>query len=190
GIAVAQGIGRLGNNFNQELFGRPTDLPWGVRIDPDRPSTVPGATAYHPAFLYEMLWDFGLAGVLIWVDRRYKMGHGRVFALYVMGYTAGRVWIEMLRIDTANHILGLRLNVWTSILVFAGGLAYFLLHPGPRETVVEPDAATATEVAAGAIASPDGEASAADSTEEVDSTADADTPADVDTPADADTPAG
>ena len=140
GIAVAQGIGRLGNYFNQELFGRPTDLPWGVRIDPDRPSTVPGATAYHPAFLYEMLWDFGLAGVLIWVDRRYKMGRGRVFALYVMGYTAGRVWIEMLRIDTANHVLGLRLNVWTSILVFAGGLVYFLLHPGPRETVVEPDA--------------------------------------------------
>jgi prolipoprotein diacylglyceryltransferase len=66
----------LGNYFNQELFGRPTDLPWGVRIDPDRPSTVPGATAYHPTFLYEMLWDFGLAGVLIWVDRRFKMGRG------------------------------------------------------------------------------------------------------------------
>jgi prolipoprotein diacylglyceryl transferase len=143
GIAVAQGIGRLGNYFNQELFGRPTDLPWAVRIDPDRPSTVPGATGYHPTFLYELLWDFALAGVLIWVDRRYKMGRGRVFALYVMGYTAGRVWIEMLRIDTANHVLGLRLNVWTSILVFAGGLAYFLLHRGPRETVVEPAPAVA-----------------------------------------------
>jgi prolipoprotein diacylglyceryl transferase len=138
GIAVAQGLGRWGNYFNQELFGRPTNLPWAVRIDPDRPSTVPGATTYHPTFLYESLWDLGLAGVLIWADRRFRLGRGRVFALYVMGYTAGRVWIEMLRIDTANHILGLRLNVWTSIVVFAGGLVYFLLHPGPRETVVEP----------------------------------------------------
>jgi prolipoprotein diacylglyceryl transferase len=144
GIAVAQGIGRWGNYFNQELFGRPTDLPWAVRIDPDRPSTVPGATGYHPTFLYESLWDFGLAGVLIWVDRRFKLGRGRVFALYVMGYTAGRVWIELLRIDTANHILGLRVNVWTSILVFAGGLVYFLLHRGPRETVVEPAPDTPT----------------------------------------------
>jgi phosphatidylglycerol---prolipoprotein diacylglyceryl transferase len=159
GIAVAQGIGRLGNYFNQELFGRPSDLPWAVRIDPDRPSTVPGATAYQPTFLYELLWDFGLAGVLIWADRRYKMGRGRVFALYVMGYTAGRVWIEMLRIDTANHILGLRLNVWTSIIVFAGGLIYFLLHPGPRETVVEPDLTPATDTPAGAAAAPAGETS-------------------------------
>jgi prolipoprotein diacylglyceryl transferase len=181
GIAVAQGIGRLGNYFNQELFGRPTDLPWGVRIDPDRPSTVPGATAYHPTFLYEMLWDFGLAGVLIYVDRRFKMGRGRVFALYVMGYTAGRVWIEMLRIDTANHLLGLRLNVWTSIVVFAGGLAYFLLHPGPRETVVEPDTTPATDTPAGAAAVPAGEESAvdeADTSDEHEAADDAKAPAD------------
>ena len=184
GIAVAQAIGRWGNYFNQELFGRPTTLPWGVRIDPDRPSTVPGATGYQPTFLYESLWDLALAGVLVYVDRRFKMGRGRVFALYVMGYTAGRVWIEMLRIDTANHILGLRLNVWTSILVFAGGLAYFLLHPGPRETVVEPDAAPATEAAAGAVATPDDETPAADSTAKADSAADVGTPADEDTPAD------
>ena len=174
GIAVAQGIGRLGNYFNQELFGRPTDLPWAVRIDPDRPSTVPGATGYQPTFLYELLWDFGLAGVLIWADRRYKMGRGRVFALYVMGYTAGRVWIEMLRIDTANHILGLRLNVWTSILVFAGGLVYFLLHPGPRETVVEPDVTPGTDTPAGAAAAPAGEKSAADPTDASDEDAPAD----------------
>ena len=157
GIAVAQAIGRWGNYFNQELFGRPTDLPWGVRIDPDRPSTVPGATAYHPTFLYESLWDLALAGVLVYVDRRFRMGRGRVFALYVMGYTAGRVWIELLRIDTANHVLGLRVNVWTSILVFAGGLAYFLLHPGPRETVVEPGAGPATDAPTGAADTPAGE---------------------------------
>jgi prolipoprotein diacylglyceryl transferase len=138
GVAVAQALGRWGNYFNQELFGRPTSLPWAVQIDPDRPSTVPGVTTYQPTFLYESIWDLALAGVLIWADRRFRMGRGRVLALYVMGYTAGRVWIEMLRIDTANHILGLRLNVWTSILVFIGGLIYFLLHPGPRETVVEP----------------------------------------------------
>jgi prolipoprotein diacylglyceryl transferase len=138
GIAVAQGIGRWGNYFNQELFGRPTNLPWAVQIDPDRPSTVPGATTYQPTFLYESLWDLALAAVLIVVDRRFRLGRGRVFALYVMGYCAGRIWIEALRIDTANHILGLRLNIWTSIIVFAGGLLYFLLHRGPRETVVEP----------------------------------------------------
>ena len=138
GIAVAQGLGRWGNYFNQELFGRPTTLPWAVQIDPDRPSTVPGATTYHPTFLYESLWDLALAAVLIYVDRRYRMGRGRVFALYVMGYCVGRVWIESLRIDSANHILGLRLNIWTSIIVFAGALVYFLLHKGPREREVEP----------------------------------------------------
>jgi prolipoprotein diacylglyceryl transferase len=168
GIAVAQGIGRWGNYFNQELFGRPTNLPWAVRIDPDRPSTVPGVTTYHPTFLYESLWDLALAAVLIYVDRRFKMGRGRVFALYVMGYCAGRVWIEALRIDTANHILGLRLNVWTSILVFAGGLAYFLLHRGPRETEVEPGMERVT---------PDGAVVAADGTDE-DAGKDADDTAD------------
>ncbi len=138
GIAVAQAIGRLGNWFNQELFGRPTDLPWGLEISPDKPNTVPGATTYHPTFLYESLWCLGLAGLLVLADRRYRLGRGRVFALYVMGYTAGRVWIELLRIDSANTVFGIRLNVWTSILVFAGALVYFLLHRGPRETEVEP----------------------------------------------------
>jgi prolipoprotein diacylglyceryl transferase len=143
GIAVAQAIGRWGNYFNQELFGRPTDLPWAVQIDPTQPNTVPGATTYHPTFLYESLWCLALAGVLVLVDRRFRLGHGRVFALYVLGYTAGRVWIEMLRIDTANELLGLRLNVWTSVVVFAGGLLYFLLVRGPRETEVEPRGSTA-----------------------------------------------
>jgi prolipoprotein diacylglyceryl transferase len=138
GIAVAQAVGRLGNYFNQELFGKPTDLPWAVEIDPGQPNTVAGATTYHPAFLYEALWTLALAGVLVLVDRRFRLGRGRVFALYVLGYTAGRVWIEMLRIDPSNEILGLRLNVWTSVVVFAGGLLYFLLVRGPRETEVEP----------------------------------------------------
>ena len=161
GIAVAQAIGRWGNYVNQELFGRPTDLPWAVRIDPGRPNTVAGATTYHPTFLYESLWDLALAGLLVLVDRRFRLGHGRVFALYAMGYTAGRVWIEMLRIDPANHVLGLRLNVWTSIVVFVGGLLYFVLVRGPRETEVEPRPpapADASEASDGASTAPDSEA--------------------------------
>ncbi|WP_329424436.1 prolipoprotein diacylglyceryl transferase [Streptosporangium sp. NBC_01495] len=125
GIAVAQAIGRWGNYFNQELFGSPTDLPWGLEIDPDRPGTVPGEDTYHPAFLYESIWDLGLALVLIWIGRKYLLRHGRLFALYVAGYTVGRFWIEGLRVDTAHHILGLRLNQWTSIILFIGAMAYF-----------------------------------------------------------------
>jgi prolipoprotein diacylglyceryl transferase len=156
GIAVAQGIGRLGNWFNQELFGRPTDLPWGLEIDPGRPGTVAGVRTYHPTFLYEMIWCFALAGVLVLVDRRFKLGRGRVFALYVMGYTAGRFWIEMLRVDTANLIFGVRLNVWTSVVVFLGALVYFLLHRGPRETEVEPRAAAPDAAPSPAGADPGG----------------------------------
>ncbi|MGJ6966438.1 prolipoprotein diacylglyceryl transferase [Streptosporangium sp. G11] len=125
GIAVAQAIGRWGNYFNQELFGSPTDLPWGLEIDPDRPGTVPGEDTYHPAFLYESIWDLGLALVLIWLGRKFVLRHGRLFALYVAGYTVGRFWIEDLRVDTAHHIFGLRLNQWTSIILFIGAMAYF-----------------------------------------------------------------
>jgi prolipoprotein diacylglyceryl transferase len=201
GIAVAQAIGRWGNYFNQELFGRPTDLPWAIRIDPDKPNTVAGASTYHPAFLYESLWDLGLAGALVLADRRFKLGRGRVFALYVMGYTAGRVWIEMLRIDTANLVFGVRLNVWTSIVVFAGALIYFLLHRGPRETEVEPrtrrqgeagaeaDPATGSDSTAGAdptAAADAGSDAEATTPAPADAAADGDARADEDTPADAD----
>jgi len=165
GIAVAQAIGRWGNWFNQELFGRQTTLPWGLEIDPGRPNTVPGAQAYHPTFLYESLWDLGLAAALVWVDRRFRLGRGRVFALYVMGYTVGRVWIEALRIDTAHHFLGLRLNIWTSVVVFAGGLIYFLRHPGPREVEVEPaPGAEPAETEAVAVSTGAGEGAPAEAT--------------------------
>ena len=142
GIAVAQAIGRFGNWFNQELYGRPTDLPWGLRIDEDH--RLPGyedIATYHPTFLYEALWCLGLAAVIVWADRRFQLGHGRAFALYVAGYTAGRGWIEYLRIDPAHEILGLRLNDWTSLLLFVGAVAYIVisarLRPG-REEVVDP----------------------------------------------------
>lgn len=135
GILVAQGVGRLGNWFNQELFGAPTTLPWGLEISPEfQPAGDPVGTLYHPTFLYEMLWTFAGAALLLWLDRRYRLGHGRVFWLYVLIYTSGRVWIEMLRIDPAETVLGLRLNVWTSIVVGLGALVAFILvgrrHPG------------------------------------------------------------
>jgi prolipoprotein diacylglyceryl transferase len=142
GIAVAQAIGRFGNWFNQELYGRPTDLPWGLRIDEDH--RLPGyedVATYHPTFLYESLWCLGLAALIVWADRRFQLGHGRAFALYVAGYTAGRGWIEYLRIDPAHEVLGLRLNDWTSLLLFVGAVVYIVisarLRPG-REQIVDP----------------------------------------------------
>lgn len=144
GIAVAQGIGRVGNYMNQELFGRPTSLPWGLEIDPaHRPAGYADALTFHPTFLYESLWDLGLAVLLVVVDRRFRLGHGRVFAVYVAGYCLGRGWIEALRIDDAHHVLGLRLNDWTALVLLVGAVLHLVvssrLRPG-REAVVDPRA--------------------------------------------------
>lgn len=145
GIAFAQAIGRWGNWFNQELFGKATDVPWALKIDAD-PGTGTLAGTYHPTFLYESLWCVGVALLVIWADRRFGLGHGRAFALYVAAYTVGRFWIEYLRVDEAHEFLGLRLNNWTSILVFLAAVAYIVVSsrvsPG-REAVVEPAAAGA-----------------------------------------------
>jgi prolipoprotein diacylglyceryl transferase len=161
GIVLAQAIGRWGNWFNNELYGGPTKLPWGLQIhqwDQASGHAVHGSDGqavvlgtFHPAFLYESLWDVGVAGVLIWADRRFRMGHGRVFALYVLLYTIGRFWIEALRVDPANRILGLRLNLWTSVLVGLGALVYLVvslrLRPGREESVLRrPDALEAPPV--------------------------------------------
>ncbi|MCR6490997.1 prolipoprotein diacylglyceryl transferase [Cellulomonas sp. P24] len=137
-LLVAQAIGRLGNWFNQEIFGGPTTLPWGLEIDAAHlPAGAAVGTLYHPTFLYELVWNLTAAALLVYLDRRWRLGHGRVFWLYVLLYTAGRGWIEMLRIDTAHQVLGLRLNVWTSILVGLGALVAFVVvgrrHPG-RDT--------------------------------------------------------
>ncbi len=127
GLLVAQAIGRLGNYFNQELFGRPTTLPWGLEISPEnRPAGYLDFATFHPTFLYELLWNLAAAALIIAIDRRVRFTHGRAFALYAMLYTSGRVWIEALRIDTANTIGPFRLNVWTSIIVFLLALIYFV----------------------------------------------------------------
>ena len=128
GIAVAQAIGRWGNWFNQELYGRPTTLPWGLEIDrAHRPHDMLGITTYHPTFLYESLWDIGVAALVLWAARRFALGHGRAFALYAAAYTAGRFWTEYLRIDEAHAFLGMRLNDWTSIVVLLGATAYLVV---------------------------------------------------------------
>ncbi len=128
GVLIAHALGRFGNWFNQELFGRPTDVPWALEIDADhRPPGYEEFATFHPTFLYEAAWCVLAFFVVIWLDRRLQLGHGRVVALYVMAYTLGRGWIETLRIDTVqmDDVLGLRLNVWTSIVLFALAAAYF-----------------------------------------------------------------
>src|SRR5690606_22258581 len=129
GIAFAQAIGRWGNWFNQELYGSPTTLPWGLEIDPAH-GGEPGVL-YHPTFLYESLWNVALGFALIYLGRRFSLRHGRLFALYVAGYTLGRFWIEGLRIDPVGGIdhavefLGLRINQYTALALFVGALVYF-----------------------------------------------------------------
>ncbi|HWN36454.1 MAG TPA: prolipoprotein diacylglyceryl transferase family protein, partial [Pseudonocardia sp.] len=129
GLVVAQAIGRWGNYFNQELYGRATTLPWALEIDPaHRPPDTPDIGLYHPTFLYECLWDLGVAVLLVCAERRWRLRRGNLFALYVALYTVGRGWIEALRVDHANHFLGLRLNDWTSLVVFLVAVVVLLLR--------------------------------------------------------------
>jgi prolipoprotein diacylglyceryl transferase len=134
GLLVAQAIGRVGNWFNQELFGRPTSLPWGLEIDPaHRPSGYERFSTFHPTFLYEIAWNLLLAAALVWLWRRRSIRPPGIFALYVAGYSLARIGEELLRIDPAHHILGMRLNFWVACLLFALGVAWFLRSQGlPR----------------------------------------------------------
>jgi prolipoprotein diacylglyceryl transferase len=126
GLLVAQAIGRIGNWFNQELFGGPTSLPWGLRIDADhRPAGYLQYTTFHPTFLYELIWNLLLAGALVWLFRRRTIKAPGIFALYVAGYSLARIGEELLRIDPAHHILGMRLNFWVACLLFLAALAWF-----------------------------------------------------------------
>jgi len=154
GIAFAQAIGRWGNWFNQELYGSPTTLPWGLEIDLAH-GGEPGVL-YHPTFLYESLWNLALGFALILVSRRFTLRYGRLFALYVAGYTLGRFWIEGLRIDPVGGVdhavefLGLRINQYTAIALFVGALVYFWAtrNKTGEEIVVSPH--SDTDVDAGA----------------------------------------
>jgi prolipoprotein diacylglyceryl transferase len=127
GLLVAQAIGRFGNWFNQELFGEPTTLPWGLEIDPvNRPAGFEQFATFHPTFLYEALYCLALAGVLLWVERRWRVRNGQSTALYLAGYCFGRFWLENLRIDDAKLVGPLRVNAWVSLLVMLAGVVWFV----------------------------------------------------------------
>ena len=136
-LPLAQAIGRWGNYFNQELFGRPTTLPWALKIDAAHRTNLPLPLqrygTFQPTFLYECLWDLAVVGIVLLVERRVRLRKGYLFAVYVAAYTFGRFWIESLRIDFAHKFLGLRLNDWVSIAVFAVAMAFVArgLRPAP-----------------------------------------------------------
>jgi prolipoprotein diacylglyceryl transferase len=166
GLALAQAIGRWGNYWNQELFGRPTTLPWGLEIDiQNRPDGYTQYATFHPTFLYESLWNLALCGLLLLIDRRHRLRPGRLFVVYVAGYTLARFFIERIRIDTANKILGLRVNEWVSALIFLAAAGYLAVDawrhrgepvPGTEsEGTTEPPAEEGVDAAADAVTDPD-----------------------------------
>ena len=143
-IALAQSIGRWGNYFNQELYGRPTSLPWGLEIDAAHlQEGYAIGTTFHPTFLYESLWSLGLCFVLLWIDKRWRPAPGQLFVMYVMGYGIGRFWVESIRIDRADTIAGLRVNQWVALAaVVIGGivLAWMRRHPIAEPVIGQPQA--------------------------------------------------
>jgi prolipoprotein diacylglyceryl transferase len=169
-IVTAQAIGRLGNYFNQELYGGPTTLPWGLEI---YARVVPGTSipdplggvavdhtpiaVVHPTFLYELIWNLAVAALVVWADRRFLLGHGRAFAVYVAGYTLGRFFIEQMRSDPATRVFGdIRINTVVSGLVFLGAVAYLLLVRRPREVLAPAeDAGSVTRSGSADPAAPD-----------------------------------
>jgi phosphatidylglycerol---prolipoprotein diacylglyceryl transferase len=161
GLLLAQAIGRIGNWWNQELFGKPTDLPWGLEIDAaHRPIDYLASTTFHPTFLYELLYDLVGVAVLLLLDRRFRFKPPALFALYVSYYCFGRFFEELLRIDPAHEFGGLRLNAWVSIVVFVASTLFliwwqFLRKGSPRD---EPRARKRPEVEGPTMAIPRGRA--------------------------------
>ncbi len=137
-LPLAQAIGRWGNWFNQELFGRPTDLPWALEINDEHlPAGYPSGTTFHPTFLDESLWTFGLCGLLLWIDRRFRPRGGQLIAMYAAGYGVGRFWIEGLRIDRADELGPFRWNQWVALAAIVIGGVYLLVtavRPSPSRT--------------------------------------------------------
>jgi prolipoprotein diacylglyceryl transferase len=133
-LLVAMSIGRVGNWFNQELFGGPTSLPWGVEIDPShRPDGYEDQPTFHPTFLYEIVWNMWLAAALVWLGHHRNIRPPGLFALYVAGYSFGRIWEEQLRVDPAHVILGMRLNFWVACALTIAGLVWFWrIQRGPE----------------------------------------------------------
>ena len=156
-LPLAQAIGRLGNWFNQELFGRPTGLPWGLHIDAAyRPKGYARSATFHPTFLYEALWNLALVALLLWIDRRHRLRPGNLFVTYVIGYGVGRFWVESLRIDAADRVFGIRINLLVSAAAAAIGVAVLVVRSRrPLPTVApdgrpaEPPSTTAATTSAG-----------------------------------------
>jgi len=137
-LPLAQAIGRWGNWWNQELFGGPTDLPWGLEIaEEHRPGEHLGSATFHPTFLYESLWNLALVAVLLRIDQRRIVPRGRLIGIYIAGYGLGRLWIEAMRIDRASLILGVRVNIWMSLALLVGGAA--IVFAGRRRSGTDID---------------------------------------------------
>jgi prolipoprotein diacylglyceryl transferase len=144
GLPAAQAIGRWGNYFNQELFGTPTDLPWGLEIDAaNRPAEYATAETFHPTFLYESIWNVGIIVFILWLERRVRWRRPRLFTLYMVLYGFIRFWLELIRTDTTFRFLGLSRNGWVALAVVIGGSIWFWILRGERTETAE--AASADE---------------------------------------------
>jgi prolipoprotein diacylglyceryl transferase len=166
-LLVAQAVGRIGNYFNQELFGKPSTLPWALEISRShRPPGYAAFATFQPTFLYELIWDLLLAAALVWLGHHRKIRPPGLFALYVVGYSAFRIFEESLRIDSSEHFLGLRLNFYVAGVLVIAGLAWFVLN----QRRPWPDDATAAQPA---VASPDAAQASVDGADEPDSQDDA-----------------
>ncbi len=159
GLPLAQAIGRWGNYFNQELYGRPTDLPWALEVDPGR--RRPGfedAATFHPTFLYESLWNLALVGLIVRLDRRGRLPRGALILVYAVGYGVGRFLVELLRIDTADRYAGLSRNNWVALLVAIGGVVGLLRlrGAGPAEGATDAEEVDRPDGEDGTSAAPEG----------------------------------
>jgi prolipoprotein diacylglyceryl transferase len=140
GIPLAQAIGRWGNWFNQELFGGPTTLPWALEVSDETAieAGYPPGTTFHPTFLYESLWNLALCGLLLWIDRRFKLRAGNLMGVYLIGYGIGRFWIEGMRIDPTSEVGGLRWNQWVALAMIVIGAVVLVVRRGSGAEAAAP----------------------------------------------------